>query len=66
LKRSNVAGFEVFITADKNIRYQQNTAARKIAIITLGNAQWPVLRRHVERVVAPVPGSYREVAIPFR
>lgn len=59
----------MFVTADKNIRYQQNLAGRKIAIITLGNAQWPVLRRYVERVVAAVdaavPGSYTEVGIPL-
>jgi hypothetical protein len=40
-----------------------------VAIVVLGNAQWPVLRRHVERVVAAVnaatPGSYTEVEIPF-
>ena len=61
------AGFEVFITADKNIRFQQNLAARKIAIVVLGNAQWPVLRRYVDRVVAALngaPGTYTEVEIP--
>jgi hypothetical protein len=62
-------GFEVFVTADKNIRYQQNLKGRKIAVVVLGNAQWPVLRRHVERVVAAVnaatPGGYTEVNIPF-
>jgi hypothetical protein len=31
-------GFEIFITADKNIRYQQNLAARRIAVVILGNA----------------------------
>lgn len=66
---AETAGFEVFVTADKNIRYQQNLAVRKIAIVTLGNAQWPVLRRYVERVLAAVdaavPGSYAEVEIPF-
>lgn len=58
-----------FVTADKNIRYQQNLAGRKMALVVLGNAQWPVLRRHVGRVVAAVnaaiPGSYTEVEIPF-
>ena len=62
-------GFEVFVTADKNMRYQQNLTGRKIAVVVLGNAQWPVLRRHVERVVAAVnaatPGGYTEVKIPF-
>lgn len=60
----------MFVTADKNIRYQQNLTGRKIGIVTLGNAQWPVLRNYVERVVeavdAAVPGSYAEVEIPFR
>ncbi|HME10781.1 MAG TPA: hypothetical protein VKG25_27240 [Bryobacteraceae bacterium] len=30
-------GFEVLVTADKNIRYQQNLAGRKIAIVVIGN-----------------------------
>jgi len=42
---------------------------RKISIVVLGNAQWPVLRRYVERVAAAVnattPGSFAEVEIPF-
>jgi len=63
------AGFALFVTADKNIRYQQNLAGRRISIVVPGNAQWPVLRRHVERVVAAVnaatPGSYIEVEVPF-
>jgi len=63
------AGFEVFLTADKNLRYQQNLTGRKIAVIVIGNAQWRVLRRYVERVVVAVdaatPGSYAEVEIPF-
>jgi hypothetical protein len=69
LEAAEAEGFEVFVTADKNIRYQQNLTGRKIAIVTLGNAQWPVLRRFVERVVAAVdaavPGSFAEVKIPF-
>jgi len=58
------------VTADKNRRYQQNLTRRKIAIVVLGNAQWPILRRYVERVLvavnAAVPGSYAEVDIPFK
>ena len=29
------AGFEVLLTADKNLRYQQNLTARRIAILEL-------------------------------
>jgi hypothetical protein len=68
LKAAEAAGFEVFLTPDKNIRFQQNLAMRGIAVVVLGNPQWPVLRRHVDRVVAAVkgarPGTYVEVEIP--
>jgi hypothetical protein len=70
LDTAEAAGFEVFVTADKNMRYQQNLTGRKIAIVVLGNAQWPVLRRYVEKVAAAVnaatPGSIVEVGIPFK
>ena len=67
---AEAAGFEVLLTTDKNIRYQQNLTGRRIAFVVLGNQQWPTLRRYVERVVdavnAATPGSYTEVDIPFR
>jgi hypothetical protein len=62
------AGFEIFLTTDKNIRYQQNLAERTIAIVVLGNSRWPVVKRFVDRVVAALRGakrgSYIEVEIP--
>jgi hypothetical protein len=62
------AGFEVLVTADKNMRYQQNLKGRKIALVVLGTPRWPALRRHVDLVAAAVnaatPGSYTEVGIP--
>jgi len=68
LKAAEDAGFDVLVTPDKNIRYQQNLKVYGIAIVALGNAQWPVLRLHVERVVAAVntakPSTYCEVEIP--
>ena len=63
------AEFEVFLTADKNLRYQQNLSARKLAIVVLGNSPWPLVRLHIPDVVAAVnaaiPGSYAEVDIPL-
>ena len=70
LKAAEAAGFDVLVTPDKNIRHQQNLTVRTIALVVLGNPRWPVLRLHVERVVAAVngatPGSYTEVEIPER
>jgi len=64
------AGFEVIVTTDKNIRYQQNLTARKIALVVLGNSQWPMVRLVAGIIVAAVnaaePGSYIEVGVPFK
>ncbi len=70
---AEAAGFELLLTTDKNLRYQQNIKGRKIAFVVLGNQQWPVLlyvlRRYVDRVTAAVDaataGSFSEVEIPF-
>jgi hypothetical protein len=59
------AGFDLVLTTDKNMRYQQNLANRKIAVVVLGLQQWPRLRPHVERIVeavnAATPGVYTAV-----
>ena len=69
LSEAERAGFEVLITADKNIRYQQNLTGRKIAIVELSTPRWPVVRLNVEQVIlavnAATPGSYTRVQIPF-
>jgi len=69
LSAAEEAGFDLLVTTDKNMRYQQNLAGRKIAIVVLGQQQWPRLRLHIERVIeavnAATPGSFAEVAIPY-
>jgi len=63
------AGFEVMVTTDKNIRYQQSFKARTIAIVVLEHSQWPMVLV-AEKIVAAVngaqPGSYLEVEVPFK
>jgi len=69
LAAAEQAGFEVLVTPDKNMQYQQSAAGRKIALVVLGNQQWPLVRQYVDRVVSAVnaatPASYTEVEIPF-
>ena len=68
LAEAERAGFDVFLTADKNIRYQQNLTGRKIAVVVLGTPQWPVVRLHIAEIAAAVnaatPGSYVKIQIP--
>jgi len=68
LRAAEQAGFEVLLTTDKNIRYQQNLTDRKIAIVVLGISRWSRVQPVVSRVVAAVNvaniGSFVEVEIP--
>lgn len=68
LAAAEASGFDIFLTTDKNIRYQQNLSERKIAIVVLGQQQWPRLRPHVrlvlEAINAATPGSHTEVVLP--
>lgn len=61
-------GFAVMITCDRNLRYQQNLAGRRIAMIVLSGGGWPTIRTHLDRVLAAIeaaePGSYSVVAFP--
>jgi hypothetical protein len=67
LAAAEQAGFDILLTADKNMRYQQNLAGRKISLVVLSTPQWPVVRLHLEEIAAAVtaatPGSYIEVDI---
>src|SRR5258708_20453828 len=44
LAEAERAGFDVFLTAHKNIRYQQNLAGCKIAVVQLITPQCPLVR----------------------
>jgi hypothetical protein len=70
IEKAEDAGYDVLLSTDKNIQYQQNLSSRKISLVVLGNSQWPQVRLHLDRIAAAVntakPGSYAEVEIPFK
>jgi len=57
--------FDIFITADKNLRYQQNLSDRALAILELPTNRLPLLQPLFPRIVAAVesitPGGYVEL-----
>jgi len=56
------------VTTDRNLRFQQNPAARKLAIVVLPTTSWPRLRTVTARIAAFVvtvpPGEIREFLLP--
>lgn len=62
LKAAEAAEFDVIVTADQKIKYQQNLAGRKLALVVLGSNIWPIVSDHGTGIAAKVdaakPGSY--------
>lgn len=61
------AGFDLFITADQEIIYQQNLTGRKMALVVLSTNNWDFIRAGIAQITAidrVAPGSYGEVQIP--
>jgi hypothetical protein len=67
LAASEQAGFEILITTDQNLRYQQNLSQRTIGIVVLMSTSWPRIRQRIQDILAVVdslpPGGYAEVKI---
>jgi hypothetical protein len=63
------AGFDVLVTGDKNIRYQQNLQGRTISIAVLTQLRWSLVRKRLTEIATAVngatSGSFTEVDIPF-
>ena len=61
-------GFQVLVTTDTNLEYQQNLASRNIAVVVLGTTSWPRIEAAVESVVAAIDAAdratYAKVTIP--
>lgn len=61
------AGFEVFVTTDKNLKYQQNLVNRTMAIVVLQSTSWPRIQRVLSQIADAVAtassGSYSEVSV---
>ncbi|QVL51916.1 MAG: hypothetical protein KFB97_10410 [Cyanobium sp. M30B3] len=61
-------GYELLITTDTNLRYQQNLRQRSIAILVLTTTSWPRIRQfsvEIQAAIAAIKeGNYREIPIP--
>jgi hypothetical protein len=68
LDAAEQAGFDLFITADQELSYQQNLTGRKMALVVLSTNNWRFVKAGIGEIIAAVdaaaPGSYTEVKIP--
>jgi hypothetical protein len=67
LDAAEAAGFEVLVSGDRTLHYEQNLSRRRIAVISLSAIAWPVIEPHVAEIAAAVdgalPGSFTRVDV---
>ena len=68
LSAAETQQFEVLMTTDKNLRYQQDLAGRRLAIFVLPFASWPRLKPHsasiAQAIGALATGDFAEWTAP--
>jgi len=61
--------FDLLITTDRNMKYQQSLAQRRLAILVLPTTSWPRIERHAEEIKREIalikPGEYRDCILPL-
>ena len=67
LENAEGEGYEIVITADQGMRYQQNLGRRQIAVVVLLSNRWPDVQMRIAEIRATLeeiqPGEWREVPI---
>jgi hypothetical protein len=62
------AGFDLLLTTDTSLPFQQNLEGRKLAVVILSKNRWKLIRRALPQIAAAVAatkrGRYAVVEIP--
>ena len=68
LQAAENAGFDVMVTTDQNLQYQQNLTARRIAVVVLSTTSWPRIRAATDAIASAVARCaterFIEVGVP--
>lgn len=68
ISAAEAAGFDVFVTTDRNLKYQRNLTGRNLAVVVLLTTSWPRIQQALEQVCQAVDqsalGNYIEVNVP--
>ena len=57
LDAAETAGFELLLTTDRNIRYQQNLTGRTIAIVVRAGGRWRLIKSRLSAIAAAVAAA---------
>ncbi|NJM41099.1 MAG: hypothetical protein HC853_10125 [Anaerolineae bacterium] len=67
LQAAEADSYDVFVTTDQNLKYQQNLMGRKLAILVLLTTSWPIIKPHSAEICQIIEGlvigEYQEFGI---
>lgn len=67
LERAQTEGYQLVVTTDQNLKYQQQLSGRTLAIVVLLTTSWPRIKLKIHEIALAVnaidPGDYIEVTI---
>lgn len=59
------SGFQVLVTGDQSLSYEQNLSATRLAVVALSTNNWPIVKNYLSEILAAidgaVPGSFQMV-----
>jgi predicted nuclease of predicted toxin-antitoxin system len=68
LTQAEAEGFDVLVTTDQNLRYQQDLSRRKVSVVVLLTTNWRQIKNNVVIVTQALDkiraGSYEEISFP--
>ena len=69
LRAAEESGFDVLVTTDNGLAYQQNLKARRIVVVVITRNKWSLVQRVVRKIVSAVdsaePASYTIIDVQF-
>ena len=67
IQRAEQEGYEVIVTTDQSMQYEQNLTGRRIAFVVLLSTAWPRVQHRTEEIRRAIeevePGQFKEVPI---
>jgi hypothetical protein len=57
LRIAEKSGFEVLVTGDQGLLYEQNLTGRKLAVVALSANNWPIIKDYLAEILAAIDGA---------
>ena len=57
LKAAEAEAFDVLVTGDKTVQFEQNMKHHKIAVVSLTTPHWPMIKDHIGEIAVAIISS---------